>query len=193
MVQVGDVIVSFDVLKERFCCDLEACQGQCCVEGDAGAPLSAEEQAEIEALLPEIIDDLTPEARQVIAEQGVAYRDRTGDLVTSIVNGRDCVFCCTLPDGCVGCAIERAFREGRVGFMKPVSCHLYPIRVGDYGVYKALNYNRWDVCKAAVLKGEQLDLPVYKFLREPLIRRFGEEWYAELELVANELKQQKFI
>lgn len=91
MVEVGDVIVSFDVLKEKFCCDLDACQGQCCVEGDAGAPLTASEQAEIEALLPEIMDDLTPEARKVIAEQGVAYRDRTGDLVTSIVNGKDCV------------------------------------------------------------------------------------------------------
>lgn len=193
MVQVGDVIVSFDVLKEKFCCDLDACQGQCCVEGDAGAPLTAAEQTEIEALLPEIIDDLTPEARKVIAEQGVAYRDRTGDLVTSIVNGKDCVFCRTLPNGCVGCAIECAFREGRVGFMKPVSCHLYPIRVGDYGVYKALNYNRWDVCKAAVVKGELLNLSVYKFLREPLIRRFGEEWYAELELVAEELKKQQFI
>jgi hypothetical protein len=193
MVQVGDVIVSFDVLKEKFCCDLDACQGKCCVEGDDGAPVTLDEVAEIEALLPEIIDDLTPEAREVIARQGVAYTDRSGDLVTSIVKGRNCAFCRTLPGGWVGCAIECAFREGRVGFMKPVSCHLYPIRVGDCGVYKALNYHRWDVCKAAVLKGEQLGMSVYKFLREPLIRRFGEEWYAELELVASELEKQQII
>ena len=193
MVQVGDVIVSFDVLREHFCCNLETCSGQCCVEGDAGAPVTADEEAQITALLPEVLDNLSPEARDVIARQGVAYTDPSGERVTSIVRGRDCVFTCYDDRGCCCCAIERAWHEGRVTFRKPISCHLYPIRVGNYGIYKALNYDRWDVCKAAVLKGEALQLPVYRFLREPLVRRFGNDWYEELELVAEELQSQHII
>ena len=202
MVQVGDVVVSFDVLKECFCCDLEACHGQCCVEGDAGAPLLMEEIAQLEGVLPDVEPLMTPEARDVVSSQGVCYTDPSGDLVTSIVNGRDCVFCHhgTLPSpsgtpfACTLCLLEEAWRErGCRGFMKPVSCHLYPIRVGYYGAYYALNYNRWDVCECAVRKGRSMNLPVYRFLREPLVRRFGQEWYDELCLVADELKKQGII
>lgn len=192
MVQVGDVIVSFDVLREKFSCDLDACKGACCVEGDAGAPVTFDEIAEIESLLPDIEDDLTPEARAIIARQGVAYTDPTGDLVTSIVEGKDCVFCMK-KDGMTLCAIEKAWREGRTSFMKPVSCHLYPIRVSHFGQYYALNYNRWDICKAAVIKGEKDGIPIYRFLREPLIRRFGQAWYDELELVVSELSKQHLL
>jgi len=192
MVQVGDVIVSFDVLKEKFSCDLDACHGACCVEGDAGAPLSLDEIAEIESVLPDIEDDLSPEAREVINRQGVAYTDRSGDLVTSIVGGKDCAFC--LKKGSTTlCAFEKAWRERRISFMKPISCHLYPIRVGHYGPYYALNYNRWDICKAAVLKGERENVPVFRYLREPLVRQFGQEWYDELCLVASELQKQNLI
>ena len=148
---------------------------------------------EVEALLPEIWDELLPEAREVIERQGISYHDPSGELVTSIVNGKDCVFTCYDERGCCYCAIERAYRQGRVSFYKPVSCHLYPIRVGEYGPYRALNYDRWDVCKMAVLKGKKENLPIYKFLKEPLIRRFGEDWYAELELVAEELANQGII
>ena len=119
--------------------------------------------------------------------------DREGDLVTSIVNGKDCVFTCYDGRGCCYCAIERAFREGKTKFMKPVSCHLYPIRVKNFGTFKGVNYNRWNVCKAAVLLGQKEDLPVYKFLREPLIRKFGAEWYAELETAVEELKKQNYL
>ena len=192
MVQVGDVIVSFDVLREKFSCDLDACKGACCVEGDAGAPVTLDEIAEIESLLPDIEDDLTPEARAKIARQGVAYTDPAGDLVTSIVGGKDCVFCMK-KGGMTLCAIEKAWREGRTSFMKPVSCHLYPIRLSHFGQYYALNYNRWDVCKAAVIKGEKDGIPVYRFLREPLIRRFGQAWYDELELVVSELSKQHLL
>lgn len=193
MLQVGDVVVSFDVLKEKFLCDLSACHGACCIEGDAGAPLELDEVAQIEDVLPLIWDELSPEAREIIDKQGVAYVDREGDLVTSIVGGKDCVFTCYDGRGCCYCAIERAFREGKTKFMKPVSCHLYPIRVKDFGTFKGVNYNRWDVCKAAVLLGQKEDLPVYKFLREPLIRKFGAEWYAELETAVEELKKQNYL
>lgn len=187
MIQIGDVIVSFDVLREKFLCNLDVCKGACCIEGDAGAPVEFEEIGKLEEVLPVIRDELSPEARAVIDRQGVVYTDREGDLVTSIVNDKDCVFTCYDEKGCCYCAIEKAWREGKTDFYKPVSCHLYPIRVGDYGVYKAVNYNRWEICKAAVLLGEKENLPVYKFLKKPLIRKFGEDWYAELELVAEEL------
>ena len=183
MVQVGDVIVSFDVLREKFSCDLGACHGACCVEGDAGAPVTFDEIAEIESVLPDIEDDLSPEARSVIDRQGVAYNDPSGELVTSIVGGKDCVFCIKQGANTL-CALEKAWREGRTSFMKPVSCHLYPIREKKLGPLVGLNYHRWAICKDGVALGEKLKLPLYKFLREPLIRRFGEAWYAELEETA---------
>ena len=193
MIQIDNVVVSFDVFREKFLCNLDACKGECCIEGDAGAPVELEEVAKLEEALPAIWDELSPEARKVIEEQGVVYTDQEGDLVTSIVNNKDCVFTCYDEKGCCYCAIEEAYRAGKVDFYKPVSCHLYPIRVGNYGSYKAVNYHRWDVCKAAVLLGRKENLPVYKFLKEPLIRKFGKAWYEELELTARELETQGII
>lgn len=193
MIQIDDVVISLDVLREKFLCNLKACKGECCVEGDAGAPVELEEVAKLEEVLPVIWDDLSPAAQKLIKEQGVVYTDRDGDLVTSIVNGKDCVFTYYDETGCCFCAIEKAYREGKVDFYKPVSCHLYPIRVGDYGPYKGVNYHRWSVCKAAVLLGEKENLPVYKFLKEPLIRKFGEAWYQELEEAVVELKERNLL
>lgn len=188
MVQIDDVIVSFDIFKEKFYCDINACKGECCIEGDAGAPLESKEVELLEKVLPVIWDDLSDEAKDIINKQGVCYKDVDGDLVTSIVNGKDCVFTCYDDKGYCLCAIEKAYRDGKTDFYKPISCHLYPIRVGKYGSYKALNYHRWNVCKAAVLLGEKKNVPIYKFLKEPLIRSFGEEWYTELEIAAKELE-----
>ena len=193
MIQIDNVVVSFDVFREKFLCNLDACKGECCIEGDAGAPVELEEVAKLEEALPAIWDELSPEARKVIEEQGVVYTDQEGDLVTSIVNNKDCVFTCYDEKGCCYCAIEKAYRAGKVDFYKPVSCHLYPIRVGNYGSYKAVNYHRWDVYKAAVLLGRKENLPVYRFLKEPLIRKFGKAWYEELELTARELETQGII
>ena len=193
MVQIDDVVVSLDVFREKFICNLDACKGQCCIEGDAGAPLEEEEVAELEKVLPVIWDQLSPQAREIIDRQGVCYTDQDGDLVTSIVNGKDCVFTCYDEKGCCYCAIEKAYRDGKVDFYKPVSCHLYPIRVGNYGPYKAVNYHRWDVCKAAVILGQKENVPVYKFQKEPLIRKFGEAWYNEMESVAEELRKSNHI
>ncbi len=193
MVEIGDTIVSLDLFREKFLCNLSACKGACCIEGDAGAPLEMDEVAKLEEVLPVIWDELSPDARAVIDRQGVAYVDCEGDLVTSIVHGKDCVFTCYDGQGCCYCAVEKAFRAGKTDFYKPVSCHLYPVRVRRYNSYTAVNYHRWSVCKAALILGQKENLPVYKFLREPLIRKFGEDWYAEAELVAEELQKQGLL
>lgn len=193
MIQIDDTIISIDCLSEKFCCDLDACAGTCCIEGDAGAPVDLDEVEELEAALPVVWNDLSASAQTVIDKQGVVYTDEEGDLVTSIVNGKDCVFTCYDEKGCCFCALEKAYRAGKTNFYKPLSCHLYPIRLKKIGDMTALNYHRWDVCKAAVCKGEQLNLPVYRFLKEPLIRCFGQAWYDELEKAVEELKEQGFL
>jgi hypothetical protein len=198
ILQVGDVLLSSEILTEKFCCDLSACKGECCIEGDAGAPVTMEEIGEIEDCLDEVWGDLSASAQAVIDKQGVAYTDQEGDLVTSIVRGKDCVF--TFYDNlegienCCLCALEKAYRAGRTRFCKPVSCALYPIREKKLGEgLVGLNYNRWTVCKMAIAKGEQENLPLYKFLRAPLIRRFGEAWYQELLDTVSELSRQGYL
>ena len=198
ILQVGDVLLSSEILTEKFCCDLSACKGECCIEGDAGAPVTMEEIGEIEDCLDEVWGDLSASAQAVIDKQGVAYTDQEGDLVTSIVRGKDCVF--TFYDNlegienCCLCALEKAYRAGRTRFCKPVSCALYPIREKKLGEgLVGLNYNRWTVCKMAIAKGEQENLPLYKFLRDPLIRRFGEAWYQELLDTVSELSRQGYL
>jgi len=190
MIQIDDKIVSLDILREKFFCDLHACKGECCIEGDAGAPLEKEEIPELEKALPTVWEELSQSAREVINKQGVCYEDEDGEMVTSIVAGKDCVFTCYDGKGICYCALEKAYREGKSDFYKPVSCHLYPIRVQRYSGFQAINYHKWSVCKTAVVLGEKKDIPVYKFLKEPLIRKFGEEWYHELEIAAQELKNQ---
>lgn len=180
IIEIDDILVSSDIFTEEFCCDLDACKGICCVEGDAGAPVTLDEIGGIEDALDTVWDDMSASAQAVVDKQGVAYTDRDGDLVTSIVGGKDCVFTCYEGDCCL-CALERAYRSGKTGFCKPISCALYPIREKRLGNGMiALNYNRWDVCRDAVKKGRELHLPVYKFLKETLIRRFGAEFYEKL-------------
>ena len=189
IVQVGNVLVSPDIFTEKFCCDLDKCKGQCCVEGDAGAPVTLDEIGGIEDSLDTVWEDMSASAQAVVDKQGVAYIDQEGDLVTSIVNGKDCVFTC-YENGCCLCALERAYRAKKTDFVKPISCALYPIRVKEFkNGTVGINYNRWDVCKDAVNKGAELDMPVYKFLEGPLTRRFGAEWYKELCEVAEQLKR----
>lgn len=185
--QIDNVLLTTEILTERFCCDLDTCKGECCVEGDAGAPVTLDEVAAIEESLDVVWDDLNASAQTVIDKQGVAYTDQEGDLVTSIVGGKDCVFTCH-ENGCCFCALEKAYRAGKADFCKPISCALYPIReVRLKNGLIGLNYHRWDVCKDAVKKGKELDLPVYKFLKEPLTRRFGAAWYEALEEAAEEI------
>lgn len=193
IIEIGDVLVSWDILTEKFCCNLDACKGICCVEGDAGAPVTLDEIAGIEGALDSVWTDLSASAQSVIDKQGVAYNDVEGDLVTSIVNGKDCVFTCH-DDGCCFCTLEKAYRTGSTKFCKPISCALYPIReVKLSNNLVGINYHRWAVCEEARIKGRELNLPVYKFLKQPLIRRFGEEWYSELVSTVGELKKQGYL
>lgn len=200
IIDVNGVLISSEIITERFCCDLETCKGACCVEGDAGAPVTLDEIGEIENVLDVVWGDMTASAQAVVDKQGVAYTDQEGDLVTSIVNGKDCVFTyyddLVLPNtqhptpvtNCCLCALEKAYRAGKSKFCKPISCALYPIREKRFsGGLIGLNYHKWSVCECARKKGKSLDLPVYKFLKGPLVRRFGHEWYDELETIADEL------
>ena len=200
ILQIGDVLVSPDIFTEKFCCDLDACKGRCCVEGDAGAPVTFDEIGSIESCLDEVWPQLSASAQSVVDRQGVAYADRDGDLVTSIVNGKDCVFTCyedldDRTDGhtihnCCLCALERACHDGRTSWCKPISCALYPLREKQFGGgLVGLNYHRWDICRDAVKKGRELDLRIYEFLKEPLIRRFGRAWYEELCEVGEEIRR----
>lgn len=193
ILEVGGVLISSDLLTELFCCDYEKCKGACCIEGDAGAPVTLDEIAGIEDALDTVWSDLSASAQAVIDKQGVAYTDKEGDLVTSIVRGKDCVFTCYDGDSCL-CALEKAYRQGETRFCKPVSCSLYPIREKNFGNgVIGLNYNRWDICRDAIKKGQALGLPLYQFLKEPLIRRFGEDWYQELLDTVRELKNQGYL
>lgn len=187
ILQVKNVLVSPDILTENFCCDLDVCKGACCIEGDAGAPVTLNEIAEIEVSLDYVWDELSASAQAVIDKQGVAYTDSDGDFVTNIVNGKDCVFTCYENGMCI-CTLERAQRAGKSKFFKPISCALYPIREKRFANNLiGINYHRWDICKCAVQKGNELNLPIYKFLKAPLIRRFGKEWYEELRQAVVEL------
>lgn len=191
MIQIANTLLSDEIFEAQFICDLCKCKGQCCVDGESGAPLTREEHDQIQAILPEIWDDLSPKAQELISEQGISYTDTDGELVTSIVNGEECVFTYYDENGICKCAIDTAYREGRIAVQKPISCHLYPIRLTDYADYTAVNYHQWSICRPAVKLGRKEGVPLYCFLREPLIRRFGEEWYNEVCEAATLLEKAK--
>lgn len=190
MFLIQNTLVSLDILDKDFCCDLDNCHGGCCIEGDAGAPVEPEEEQKINEILPGLLPDMTKEARAVVEAQGIAYNDQSGERVTSIVNGKDCVFARTDHYGWCYCLIEKAYNAGRIDFKKPISCHLYPIRLSRVGDMVGLEYHRWDICHCARQLGKKLHLPIYRFLKEPLIRRFGQQWYDELCLTATEWNKQ---
>lgn len=186
MIQINDTLVSLDVIESYFECDLDSCLGECCIEGDAGAPLTLEEADKLNEQLPQLTPLMTPRAQEVARTQGASYIDEEGDLVTNIVDGRDCIFTFYAPGGKCLCLLEKLRREGRKEFFKPISCSLYPIRLKNFGGVTAVNYHRWKLCKCAEILGRKNKTRVYEFLKEPLIRRFGEQWYAELDVTARE-------
>lgn len=190
LLQIQHTLVSLDLIERYFVCDLDACLGACCIEGDAGAPLAAGESERIVEVLPAVQDELLPRARAAIGADGVSYTDPDGDLVTQIVDGRDCVFTCYAPGGKCLCALEKAFREGRIPDVKPISCRLYPVRLKEYDGFTAVNLHRWKICRPAETLGRRLGVRAFEFLKGPLTARFGPEWYAELELTAREYLRQ---
>ena len=182
MLQIDNTVISLDLLEERFVCDLVSCKGACCIEGDSGAPLEDNEIEIIEELMPLIWDDLSDVSKKVIEKQGVFYIDEDNEPVTSIVSGRECVFTFTDENGICKCAIEKAYREGKTDFYKPISCHLYPVRLQKYKSFTAVNFHKWNICDCALVLGSKLKVPAYVFLKEPLVRKFGKELYEQLEI-----------
>ncbi|MCH7402169.1 DUF3109 family protein [Belliella kenyensis] len=181
MILVGNAVISDDIKDQFFVCDLEKCKGACCVEGDAGAPLEDEETQIIEEIYPIVKDYITQDGRDAIAKQGTWVVDKDGDKGTpTIGDNRECAYALYDEKGVLKCGIEQAYLDGKIAYKKPISCHLYPIRVKKYDGFEALNYDRWDICSAACVLGTQLGVPVYKFLKDALIRKFGADWYDEL-------------
>lgn len=186
MLLIKDTLVSLDLIERFFVCDLDSCLGQCCIDGDAGAPLLPEEKKAIDANLPDILPLLNPKARSIVEEEGTSYVDEEGDLVTQIVEGRDCVFTTYEEGGKCLCALEKAFRQGILPQLKPSSCHLYPVRLKKIGDLTAVNLHRWKICKCAEILGRKKGVRAYQFLKDSLIRKFGKEWYDELDTTAKE-------
>lgn len=179
MIAIDHTLVSDDVRDICFACDLSKCHGACCVEGDAGAPLEEDEISIIEDALGEIEPYMTADGIEVVRRAGVFDYDMFGHFVTPLVHDHECAFV-YFENGIAFCAIEKAFREGKISFQKPVSCHLYPVRVSGYSDYSAINYHEWHICHEALKNGKNKDVPLYVFLKEPLIRKFGGDWYRKL-------------
>lgn len=183
-----NTLLSEDLFEKHFICDLSKCKGACCVEGDYGAPVTPEEIKTLEDIIPLLEPYLTKEGLDVIKAKGVSEKDRDGDLVTTCLPTGECSFA-IYDNGILGCGIEKAWKAGAVDFQKPLSCHLYPIRVNKVAEYDALNYHRWEICKPACKLGEEHQVPVYRFLKGALVRAYGEEWYNELDAIAEALDE----
>lgn len=179
MIVIDNTIISEDIRDIRFCCDLEKCKGACCIEGDAGAPIEEEEISLLEDFIDEIKPYMTNEGIKVIESNGIFDFDEKGEYVTPLINNRECAYV-YFENGITRCAIEKAFEEGKIYFQKPVSCHLYPIRITKHKDFEAVNYHKWYICQSACTLGKNTNLPLYKFLKEPLIRKYGEGWYSKL-------------
>ena len=186
MFQLGKTIVSEDILEKEFVCNLSACKGACCVQGDAGAPLEEEELDILREIFPKIKRYLRKEGIRAIEEQGPYTTNEFGEHETTLVGGADCAYVIYDKKGVALCGIEEAYNMGEITFKKPVSCHLYPIRIRQYSEFAAVNYDRWDICKPACQNGKALKVPVYKFVKQALVRKFGPDWYEELEKVSRE-------
>lgn len=189
MFQIGNTIVSDEIIENEFVCNLSACKGQCCIDGDAGAPLLTDELEILDKIYDTVKPYLRPEGIEAIEEQGKWVIGEDGEHETPLVNGSECAY--VIFDGdTVLCGIEQAYNEGLIDYKKPISCHLYPIRIKEYSQFSAVNYHRWHICDDACTLGKELEVPVYKFLKAPLIRKYGEDWYNELDTVATEWKKQ---
>ena len=186
MIEINNTIISRDVLENHFACDLSVCKGACCVMGDSGAPLEEEEVDILHSIFKDIKPFLRQEGIEAIENLGTSVVDFDGDRVTPLVDGKECAYV-IFEKGIARCGIERAFMEGATNFRKPLSCHLYPVRITRYRTFDAVNYDRWDICKAAITKGEENRVTVYDFTGEALTRKYGGEWFSLLKAAAERL------
>jgi len=180
MIEVGHVILTDDIKDEYFVCDLGKCKGACCIEGDLGAPLNDDELDSMEEIYPEVEPYLSDEGRKAIEKQGIYVFDKDEEFSTPTIGGKECAYAIYDDAGILKCAIEQAYLDGKTDFQKPISCHLYPLRLNRYETFEAVNYDRWRICKDACTNGMNLKVRLYKFLRQPLERKFGSAWYQEL-------------
>ncbi|MBK9510292.1 MAG: DUF3109 family protein [Cytophagaceae bacterium] len=181
MILIDDTCISDDVAEQFFVCNLEKCKGACCVEGDLGAPLEGVELQVLEDIYEKVKPYLSKEGIEAIEAQGKYIKDWEGDYSTTTIDEKECAYAIYDENKVLKCGIEQAYNDGVIDFKKPISCHLYPIRITKYEHYHAINYDRWSICSDACSLGEKLGVPVYQFLKEPLIRAYGEEWYQQLE------------
>ncbi len=186
MFQIGKTIVSEDIIAKEFVCNLSACKGACCIEGEAGAPVTPAEVSILKDIYPKVKPFLRAEGIAAIESQGTHITSPLDELETPLVNGKECAYVTFTETGTASCGIEDAYNAGEIEFRKPISCHLYPVRVQDYSEFAAVNYHRWPICDDACVLGQELKVPVYKFVKDALIRKFGAPWYAALEKVAEE-------
>ena len=191
MIQIGSTLVSDDLLTEAFVCDLNACKGACCVEGEYGAPLTQDEADELARLQDQIAPYLSDEGKATIADQGAWITGEDGELETPLMPTGHCAYVIEDADKKLKCGLETVHQEGVLSFKKPLSCHLYPVRLQQYSSFEAVNYHQWDICGAACALGSSLKVKVYVFVKEALVRKFGEEWYAALEKAGAELAEKK--
>ena len=190
MIQIGKTLISENIIEEQFVCNISKCKGECCVQGDAGAPLVEKELAILDEIFENVKPFITAEGIKSVEEHGTWTKDEFDELVTPLIDGKECAYTVFDDNGVAKCGIEDAYNAGVISWRKPQSCHLYPIRVTEYSEFSAVNYHEWDICSDACVLGEELKVPVYKFLKEPLINQFGKNWYKELELVASEYLKQ---
>jgi len=190
MFQLGKTIVSEDILKKDFVCNLSACKGACCVEGEAGAPVEKEEGEILQKVYPKIKPFLRKDGVESIEQQGLYTENDFGELETPLVNGAECAYVTFDDKGTALCGIEAAYRAGEIDWKKPISCELYPVRIQKYSQFSAVNYHHWPICDDACSLGKELQTPIYKFVKEALIKKFGEDWYEELENVKKALEKQ---
>lgn len=190
MIAIQNTLVSEELLDRKFVCDLTACKGACCVEGESGAPLENEETAILEDIWDQVKPFIPAEGVRAIEKQGKYIIDSDGDKVTPLVKGKHCAYTVFEQEGTASCGIEKAFQAGKIEFRKPISCHLYPVRLHEGNPFTKVEMHTWKICSPACACGEKLDVPVFRFLEKPLVRRFGEAWYAELSLFFGERQKQ---
>lgn len=192
MLLIDDKLISDDVIEVQFICNLTACKGACCVQGDLGAPLAEEELGILDDIYDEVEPYLTEKGKAAIAEQGRYVFDSEEDgWGTPLIDGAACAYVNYDALGVAQCGIQQAYNKGEINWMKPVSCHLYPIRTERIGDYEAINYNKWSICKAACTLGKEHQVPVYEFLKEPLVRKYGAEFYKQLDAAAKRFLEEK--